>query len=197
MRRLGTDYFDILWCHDVEFGDEGQILNEALPVLFGLRQEGGARVIGVSGFPLETLVRYAMNSSIDAVLSYCHYMLSDTSLEKYIGGFRDRGIATVNAAPLGMGLFTAKPLPAWHPASGEQRIAAAKARAYCEARGASLEKLALQFAVACPGIVSTLVGCVSRREVEDNVRATQDPIDVEVLDAVREILQPQARSAAV
>jgi aryl-alcohol dehydrogenase-like predicted oxidoreductase len=36
-RRLGVAKLDIVFCHDVEFVSESQVLDEALPVLFKLK----------------------------------------------------------------------------------------------------------------------------------------------------------------
>lgn len=46
LQRLGLDYVDIVVCHDVEFGDLDQIINETIPALQRLREAGKLRLIG-------------------------------------------------------------------------------------------------------------------------------------------------------
>ncbi|KAJ2782477.1 hypothetical protein GGI15_002907, partial [Coemansia interrupta] len=43
MRRLNTSYLDIVLCHDVEFVDTLQVVNETLPALFELKHAGVVR----------------------------------------------------------------------------------------------------------------------------------------------------------
>ena len=51
--RLGTDYIYVLHCHDIEFADLNQIVNETLPALVKLRDAGRVGHLGVTGLPLK------------------------------------------------------------------------------------------------------------------------------------------------
>src|SRR6266542_4235603 len=51
--RLGVDYIDLLQCHDIEFADLDQIVNETLPALVKLREQGRIGHIGITGLPLK------------------------------------------------------------------------------------------------------------------------------------------------
>lgn len=46
LERLGVDYVDLIHCHDIEFADHDQIVNETLPTLHRLKRQGLARFIG-------------------------------------------------------------------------------------------------------------------------------------------------------
>src|SRR5713101_1474329 len=52
LERLGVDYLDVILCHDVEFVDMARIIDETLPALRKIRQQGKARFVGVSGYPM-------------------------------------------------------------------------------------------------------------------------------------------------
>lgn len=53
---LGLDYVDVIQIHDVEFAPSlDMVVNETLPAVEELREQGKARFIGFSGYPLETL----------------------------------------------------------------------------------------------------------------------------------------------
>ncbi len=49
LERLGVDYVEILYVHDIEFGDLDQVVNETLPALRKLQAEGKCKYIGVTG----------------------------------------------------------------------------------------------------------------------------------------------------
>src|SRR3982750_3723830 len=51
LHRLGTDHLDIVLCHDVEFVEMQQIVDETIPALRKIQQQGKARFIGISGYP--------------------------------------------------------------------------------------------------------------------------------------------------
>src|ERR1700738_1813017 len=52
LKRLGVDYLDLIQCHDIEFADHNQIVEETLPTLQRLKEQGLVRHIGVTGLPL-------------------------------------------------------------------------------------------------------------------------------------------------
>src|SRR5205807_6929688 len=52
LHRMGTDHLDIVLCHDIEFVEMSQIVEETLPALRKVRDAGKVRFIGVSGYPM-------------------------------------------------------------------------------------------------------------------------------------------------
>ena len=53
LTRIQLDYVDIIQCHDIEFGNLDQIIEETLPALAKLRENGVVRHIGITGLPLK------------------------------------------------------------------------------------------------------------------------------------------------
>ena len=51
LHRLRTDHLDFVQCHDIEFVEMQQIVDETLPALRKLVQAGKVRFIGFSGYP--------------------------------------------------------------------------------------------------------------------------------------------------
>ena len=51
LMRLGLDYVDIFQCHDIDFVSLDQIVEEALPTLRRLQEQGKTRFVGITGFP--------------------------------------------------------------------------------------------------------------------------------------------------
>ncbi|MCD6290306.1 MAG: aldo/keto reductase [Anaerolineae bacterium] len=192
LKRLGVDYVDIIQCHDIEFGSLDQIVNETIPALCRVQEQGKARFIGITGYPLK-IFRYVLDrTEVDTILSYCHYTLNDTSLEGLISYLEEKGVGIINASPLGMGLLTNRGTPGWHPASDEIKKTCAQAAAYCRSKGVDIAKLALQFSLSNPRIHTTLVGTANPENIRKNVRWIEEPIDEELLAEVREILKPIA-----
>ena len=186
LRRLRTDYVDLLQAHDVEFGHERQIIEETIPALRELQAEGKTRFVGITAYPVKLLRRIAEAAPVDTVLSYCRYSLLNTDMEKVLAPLAlESGIGLINASPLMMGLLTRDGAPAWHSASPELKHAGQRANAAAEARGGDLATLALQFSVTPPFAASTLIGMATADEVERNVRAVTSAADPDLLRAVR------------
>ncbi|RKP10420.1 NADP-dependent oxidoreductase domain-containing protein [Thamnocephalis sphaerospora] len=201
LRRLGTDYLDIVFCHDVEFVDEEMVLDQALPALFELKDKGVIRMVGISGYPLEVLLRIAEAQAargrpLDILLSYCHYTLQNTRLAEYTPRFRAAGIRRLlNASPLSMGLLRDADAPAWHPVGAQMREVVAECARLCRERGRHLADLALQYAMAYTGADAIVVGCSTPKEVDcalAQFRATRHTSDVdqELLETVLAVLAP-------
>src|SRR5687767_3909475 len=50
LHRLGTDHLDVVLCHDIEFVEMQQIVDETLPALRKIQQAGKVRYLGFSGY---------------------------------------------------------------------------------------------------------------------------------------------------
>ncbi len=189
--RLRTDVIDVIFVHDIEFGELGTILSETIPALERARDQGKVRAIGVSGLPLPVLRRAIEGASLDVVLSYCHYHLADTTLQ---GGLASRaaehGVGVVNASPLAMGLLTPEGPPEWHPAPPALKAACRRAAEACAREGADLAALALRFAVDTTIVATTLVGMPTVAHVDRNLESIARPLDHSLLERVRAVLEP-------
>src|SRR3954447_7218461 len=85
--RLGVDYIDLLQCHDIEFADLNQIVNETLPALVKLRAAGRIGHIGITGLPLKifpAVIDHAGSEVVETILSFCRYELNDTALDSLV-----------------------------------------------------------------------------------------------------------------
>ena len=190
LARLQLDYVDILLCHDIEFVSLEQIVNETLPALYKIREQGKARFVGVSGLPLKIYSYVLERAPLDVILSYCHYCLNDDSLTTLVPFLQSRNVGIMNAAATGMGLLTESGPPPWHPASDELKRACVQAAQLCRERNVNITQLAIQFSLAHPDFATTFVGSANPAEVENNVRWAEEPLDIELLNKVEKILAP-------
>src|SRR5437660_4774269 len=59
LHRMGVQHVDIMLCHDIEFVDMAQIVEETLPALCKVQQQGKVRFVGISGYPMK-IFRYVL-----------------------------------------------------------------------------------------------------------------------------------------
>ena len=191
LARLGTDRVDLLLAHDIEFEEPGRILGEAVPALIRARDQGKARFIGVSGYPLAALEEIAGAAPLDAVLSYCNGNLISRGLFRtLLPDCAARDQAVINASTLHMGVLTEAGPPDWHPAPVAVRDTGQAIARLCAERGTSVTEFALRYALAQPGIPCTLVGVRSAEEIEHDALALDGALDRELLAEVERIAAP-------
>jgi L-galactose dehydrogenase len=191
LKRLRTDYVDLLQAHDVEFGEVRQIVEETLPAMRKLQGQGKARYIGITGYSLKNLMEIAGKAKVDSILSYCRYNLLITDLDKALVPFaKKNGIGVVNASPLHMGIISERGAPEWHPAPQAVRDVGQQIVKLCEARGVDASEVALKFCLEYAGAASTLVGLSNRDHVERNLKAMEMKVDAELMREIAEIVAP-------
>jgi L-galactose dehydrogenase len=190
LQRLQCGHIDLIQCHDVEFGDVEQIVRETIPTLVRLRETGKVRFVGVTGYPVQTLVSIVERTAVDTVLSYCRYTLLDRELLRWTASFTSRGTGIINASPLAMGLLSETGPPPWHPAGAELREYASRVVQLCRGRGVDIAQVALRFALIPPQFASTLVGSASAAEITRNVRWAVEPLDDDLVHEIDALLSP-------
>jgi len=190
LARLGIDSIDIIQSHDNEYGDLDQLVNETIPALRKLQQNGKVRLVGVTGYPLK-IFRYILERvEVDSILSYNHYSLNDTTLTGLLPFLESKNVGVISASPVSQGLLTNQGTPSWHPAPDRVKQICAQAAAYCREQNTDISRLAMQFALANPRIATTLVGTASPINIAKNARWIEEPIDQELLANVQKILRP-------
>lgn len=188
LHRFGTDYLDVVFCHDVEFVSMEEVI-EAVGTLFELADGGVIRCVGISGYNIDFLVEASQRVQIkygrplDVVQIWAQLTLQNTQLEqKGLSAFQKAGVRAVcSSSPLAVGLLRNGGVPLgalgnWHPAPPQLRAAAQSAAEWVESQGGVLSSLALRFAIAKaqqnsrPGFtVTTITGIGSVSDLEQNV----------------------------
>lgn len=190
LKRLHTDYLDILFLHDIEFVPEPIILEEAVPAMYKLKEQGKIRFCGISGLPLQLFEKMLPKIDVDTILSYCHYSLNDTTLLDLLPMLSEKGIGLVNASPLSMGLLSTREPADWHPADSLLKSTCKKAAEYCASKGTDIAKLAVQYSTCNEQIPTTLISTANPNNMIQNAAWTDEPIDTVLLQEVLDILKP-------
>lgn len=197
LERLHIDYIDLINVHDVEFSDLNQVINETLPALCELREEGVVKHVGITDLQPENLqfiIDRVPQGTVESVLCFCHYCLNDDMLIDYFDYFENKGIGIINASPFAMGLLSKRGVPDWHPAPKALVEACQKATEHCEAKGYPIEKLAIQYAISNPRIATTLFSSANPDNVKKNIQYVEEPIDWQLVKEVQDIIGDQKRA---
>ena len=202
MERLHIDYIDLINVHDVEFqadreGGLQKIVDETLPALVRLRDEGVVRHVGITDLQPENLrwvIEHSPAGTVESVLCFCHYSLNDELLLDFLPFFEERGIGVINASPFSMGLLSGRGAPQWHPAPETLKDACRHAAEHCAAKGYPIEKLAVQYSTNLnPRIATTLFSSANPKNVLKNIAYVNEPIDEQLVNEVQQIIGDQMR----
>ena len=190
LERMRVDHLDIVFCHDIEFVELDQIVEETIPALRKQVEKGKVRFIGVSGYPMKIFTEMLERADLDVVLSYNHYTLQNDMALSLIEPCQEKNVGLINAAPFSARLLTSAALPEWHKATPEVREVAAKAAKYCSDQGSDIAKLALQYSVANPAFTSCVTGSANPQRVSQWCDWLEEPMDERLVADVKEILKP-------
>ncbi len=191
LHRLGTDHLDIVLCHDLEFVEMQQIVDETLPALRRVRDEGKVRFIGISGYPMKAFRFVLDQTDLDVILSYNQYTLQNTRLaDELVPYLKAKGVGIMNAGPFAARLLTNAPLPAWHREPEAVKAACRRAAAHCARAGVDIAQVALQFSLANPDLTTTIAGSANPDNVRKWAQWAQEPLDLPLVEEVRQLLAP-------
>ena len=191
--RLGTEYFDIIHIHDIEYEDRRHTewaLSEGFEAVSELKREGRIGAVSFGIYPMDLWHRIFTTLPVDAALVHNHYSLHDTRMLDLLPFAREKGIGMINASPFGSGLLTDRGPADWHPANAEQRAIFKQAAEFCAAQGTNISKLALQFSSQHPDIPTTMFSSASAESVKRNIAWAAEPFDPALVAQVRDILKP-------
>jgi len=190
LERMKVDHLDIVLCHDLEFVEMSQIVEETLPALRNQVEKGKVRYIGVSGYPMKMFKYVLERADIDVLLTYNHYSLQNDMALELVPICAEKGVGLMNAAPFSARLLTNAPLPEWHKATPKVREIAKQAADHCSRKGTDIAKLALQFSIAHPAMTTCVTGSANPKRIEQWAEWAAEPMDETLLAEVLDILKP-------
>ena len=190
-RRLGRDVLDLYQLH---LPDPSVPVEESWEAMARLVDDGVARHIGLSNFPLEFVQRCERLRHVDAVQLHLSLLHRDDYRELH-PFCEENGIAILAYGPLGFGVLTGTmttetrfpendwrsggvpvPVPLYEqifaPGAFERHLASVDAlRPVAERNALTLAQLALAWVVAQPGVTAAIVGSRSATRMRENAAA--------------------------
>jgi L-galactose dehydrogenase len=191
-KRLGTDYFDLIHIHDIEYQGRKHTewaLGEGFESVMELKKEGRIGSVSFGIYPMDLWMRIFSSLDVDAGLVHNHYCLNDTRILELLPIIQSRRIGIINGSPFASGLLTNRGPADWHPAAPEDRAIFRAAAEFCNTQGVSIAQLALQFASQNPDIPTTLFSSADPESVRRNVQWHEQPYDSALLAQVQKILE--------
>ncbi len=215
LRRLGTDYVDIYYCHRYD-GDTP--LEEVVYTMNILIQQGKILYWGTSEWPPAQIARAWMiareNHLIPPVVEQPQYnMFHRRRVERELVPLaRDLGIGLTTWSPLFYGILTGKyneGIPKGSRASLEkmawlrdyitpERIAVVrKLSALARDLGMTTAQLAIAWLLRLPEVTSVILGATTISQLEENVGAIEakEKLTDEVLERIEAILEDAPKEA--
>jgi len=190
---LGTDYFDLIHIHDIEYQGRKHTewaLTEGYESVLELKHEGAIGGVSFGIYPMDLWKKIFSSLDVDAGLVHNHYCLSDTRISELLPIAKEKGIGIINGSPFGSALLTDRGPADWHPANAQERATFKAAADFCRKQGSSIAKLALQFASQNPSLPTTLFSSANPESVRRNVEWYQEPVDLQLVAEVQKLLSP-------
>ena len=173
LHRLGLDRVDIALVHDPDDHVE-EAMNDAVPALCRLRDEGVVGAIGVGVNDADLATRFAVGSDVDVVMIAGRYTLLDQrAADELLPACAARGIGVIAAAPFNSGLLATDTPAAGsrfdYTAAPDDVIARAAAiAAICRRHGIAMPEAALRFPLQHPAVCTVLASARTPAEVNQN-----------------------------
>jgi D-threo-aldose 1-dehydrogenase len=173
LERLGLERIDVLHIHDPDDHYE-EALNGAYRALDRLRADGVIRAVGAGMNQAEMLTRFAREGSFDCFLLAGRYTLLDQiALKELLPVCVERSIAIIAGGVYNSGIL-ADPKPGAHynyrAAPAELLERAQRMRAVCARHGIPLKAAAVQFPLGHPAVMTVVVGCRSKAQLEESIQ---------------------------
>ncbi len=209
LTRLQTDYVDLYQAHRY---DVDTPLEETMEAFADVVRAGKALYIGASEWTADQLRAghaLARELRIPFVSNQPQYNMLWRVIEAdVIPTSQELGIGQIVWSPIAQGILTGKYLPGAQPPEGSRaaheeagsflrkRMSDAmlervqKLRPIADDLGLSLAQLAIAWVLANPAVSSAIIGASRPEQVTENVKASGQKLDADVLTAIDNVLAP-------
>jgi D-threo-aldose 1-dehydrogenase len=190
LRRLGVDRLDVVFVHDPDDHYEEAVAT-AFPALIELRDQGVIGAIGSGMNQTAMLTRFVQEVDIDLIMLAGRYTLLDPDgLDDVLPACVENDVQVVAVGVFNSGLLS-QPRPAadatfnYGPAPAALVEKANQLADVCEAHGATLPAVALQFPLAHPAVAGIAVGCRTPAEVHTNATHARTEVPATIWPALK------------
>jgi D-threo-aldose 1-dehydrogenase len=190
--RLGLDAVDVAYLHDPERYDLRRCLDEGLPGLASLRDEGLVRAVGVGSMSTEALLATVRTGTLDLLMVAGRYTLADQAAAvEVLPECGARKVGVVAAAVFNSGLL-AEPSPSptsrydYGPVPLDLLNRVHQIEAICAEYGVPLPVAALRFPLSDPVVRSVVAGAATPGQVQRNAAAMAAEVPAELWQRLRD-----------
>ena len=208
LKRLRTDYIDLLQCHRF---DEHTPLDETIRTMDDLVRQGKILYWGVSRFDDEQIVRCrdlasAMGAPTPISNQFVYNLLERGIEASTLGICQSLGVGIIGYSPLAQGVLTGKYLDGQCPASSRgahpsakkdmwqhqksNEATVARLSALAARNGLDLAALAIAWCLRLPGVAAVLTGASSPQQIHASARGGELQLTPQLLAEVEAELFP-------
>ncbi len=210
LKNLNRDYIDLYYFHHGYFGDNDEYLDDAIQVMYKLKEEGKIRLVGQSAYSNEDFEKLVPRVKPDVLQSFAHaiddhFVADGTPVRKLL---EDNEISFVAFSPLAQGLLLDKYKKDAPPKfeSGDHRNRSdkfnqdnlaklePKLHKVKEHFGSSIEDLsrvALQFLLYYSVVGAVIPGFRNLNQVQVNLSAVDKPLSGDEFNFIRSMFSEQ------
>lgn len=208
LKRLGTDYIDIYFCHRF---DQETPVEETLRALDDLTAQGKILYAGVSEWSAAQIAGAAAIGERLCLRPLASNQPIYNLFERYIEDevlpvSMQYGLGQVVFSPLAQGVLTGKYKPGQAPAAGTRAAddsvnqvinsylrkdvlhVVAELNELAGSMNMSLSQLALAWVLRQPGVSSAIIGATKPHQIQENVEAVNISLNTGVLEQIDEIM---------
>jgi myo-inositol catabolism protein IolS len=208
LKNLKRDYIDIYYLHHGDFGEDDRYLEPAVNAMQRLKQEGKIRLIGQSAHKTSHFLKAVPALKPTIIQSWAHMMDTKFVVENGIVGqlLKKNRLSFIAFSPLNQGTLTGKYYRKRAPsfAVGDHRRASRKfsadflrsidpkldaSRNRFGVGESDLPSVALRFVLNYPNVASVIPGFRNKRQVEQNLAATERELNEDDMAFIRELFQ--------
>ena len=199
LKRLGTDYIDLLQIH---WADVTTPIEETYEAVLRLKEQGKIREAGVCNYNVEQTK--AANSVVKLASNQVPFSMVERSIEKELVPYCiENKIGILAYSPLQRGILTGKIKPGHSFNEGDTRegnrfyqpenITRINAfldelRPMAESKSATVAQLVIRWTIERPGITVALVGARDANQAIQNAKAINVKLSAEEIDYINERL---------
>jgi D-threo-aldose 1-dehydrogenase len=173
LKRIGTDYIDIVFVHDPDEYYE-QALNGAFPALSKLRDEGVIKSFGSGMNQSEMLTEFVRHTDLDVIMLAGRYtLLEQDSLDNLLPLAKEKNVSIVAAGVFNSGLMSKNRVAPdatynYAPAPADLIAKVNTIAQICESHGVTLPAAAAHFPLGHESVANICLGARNREQVERN-----------------------------
>lgn len=179
LKRLNTDYVDILHIHDPDAHYE-EALNEAYPVLADLRSQGVIKAVGAGMNQWEMLDRFVHHADFDCFMLAGRYSLLEQQSLAFMDRCAEEEIGILLGGVYNSGILATGARPGakydYRDAPADIMARVRRIEEICAQYDVPLPALSIQYPLGHPAINSLVIGTSSPKRLRDNIRALETEI---------------------